>query len=236
MVPILGYISNTKPSAIFKISALKKLDEMETNGLSAAMSQFNVFGSQPISHTAQIGVSIEPESQITQLVPSTVSAILHLSNEILHWQNTKLILLPHTFRRRPPATSNLARKFWKISSISWAALQWRRHKWYQTQTKHLFRCPPFRHGTKISNDGYNKIPTFGNHKQRNIFRIEEKEEEHHNQQHLTKFSLQKQIEMHHMLCMLFFSKKNYNLYLYHEHLNMCIWNGTKYATQITGKI
>lgn len=74
-VCVLGYISNNKPSAIFKISTLKRLDEMETNGLSAAMSQFNVFGSQPISHTAQIGVSIEPESQVTQLVPATVSNI-----------------------------------------------------------------------------------------------------------------------------------------------------------------
>lgn len=72
----LGYLSNNKPSAIFKISQLKKLDEMETgNGsqsTSSVLSQFNVFGVQPISHIAQIGVSIEPETTVNQLVPATV--------------------------------------------------------------------------------------------------------------------------------------------------------------------
>lgn len=75
----LGYISNNKPSAIFKISQLKKLDEMETSNGPISNAQYNVFGIQPISHSAQIGVSIEPESNIMQLVPATVSIIIMIS-------------------------------------------------------------------------------------------------------------------------------------------------------------
>lgn len=51
----LGFISNEKPSAIFKISSLKK-DSSESQ-----LQVQSTFGSRPISvHNAQIGISIEP--------------------------------------------------------------------------------------------------------------------------------------------------------------------------------
>ncbi|RWS16355.1 protein OPI10-like protein [Dinothrombium tinctorium] len=58
----LGYISNDKPSAIFRISKLK---------VGADAPAINAFGySQPIvSHVAQIGISIEPSAQIEQMTP-----------------------------------------------------------------------------------------------------------------------------------------------------------------------
>lgn len=73
---LLGYISNTKPSAIFKISQLKKQDETNTStsifgrDSSSINSQPSVFGSQPISHIAQIGVDIVSDN--VQLTPATV--------------------------------------------------------------------------------------------------------------------------------------------------------------------
>lgn len=56
---LLGYIANDKPSAIFKISGLKK---------SVPHSELTpfAFGQQLMSHNAQIGISVEPLASVQQ--------------------------------------------------------------------------------------------------------------------------------------------------------------------------
>ncbi|XP_048005242.1 protein OPI10 homolog [Leguminivora glycinivorella] len=62
---LLGHISNSKPSAIFKISNLKKLHELSSD------NQFgSAFGAPKICHNAQIGVAIEPEANVSLLASS----------------------------------------------------------------------------------------------------------------------------------------------------------------------
>ena len=66
----LGYISNQKPSAIFKITKLK---QMATNGnMGDGGMGFGLI--QPIiSHVAQIGISVEPQNTVLQLTSADPS-------------------------------------------------------------------------------------------------------------------------------------------------------------------
>ncbi|KAK9510464.1 hypothetical protein O3M35_005247 [Rhynocoris fuscipes] len=59
---LLGIISNEKPSSIYKISNMRKADELRTLQESGLMQ----FGQTKISHVAQVGISIEPIDVVQQ--------------------------------------------------------------------------------------------------------------------------------------------------------------------------
>ena len=63
---ILGFISNEKPSAIFKISKVKPNEAVQNPFSQEMMGTFNQLGST----TALIGVSVELLSEIAQQTPS----------------------------------------------------------------------------------------------------------------------------------------------------------------------
>ncbi|CAG2179853.1 unnamed protein product [Oppiella nova] len=62
----LGFISNDKPSAIFKITKLKPTTD--TNVLASGDSRGFGFAQPIVSHVAQIGISTEPMAVISQMV------------------------------------------------------------------------------------------------------------------------------------------------------------------------
>ena len=87
---LLGHITNDKPSAIFKISNLKKSDP-SISSLTSSMN-FMLFGQPALSsaHNAQIGVSIESLDVINQSTPaaatdpSKVSSVVEFTDKLLN--------------------------------------------------------------------------------------------------------------------------------------------------------
>ena len=59
---LLGHLAEDKPSAIFKISGLKK----GCVGINDMGPNMNAFGQQLFSHNAQIGISVEPLLHVQQ--------------------------------------------------------------------------------------------------------------------------------------------------------------------------
>lgn len=67
----LGYLTNQKPSAIYKLTNLtqSQTKQQSNNGLmQPGMLAFN-YTQEPVHHVAQIGISVEPLSTVTQMVP-----------------------------------------------------------------------------------------------------------------------------------------------------------------------
>ncbi|XP_058470680.1 protein Hikeshi [Solea solea] len=67
---LLGFITNDKPSAIFKISGLKAVE-----GGPGPAPLFGTSGSSVSSSVAQLGVSVEPLEQLAQQIPVSSSAV-----------------------------------------------------------------------------------------------------------------------------------------------------------------
>lgn len=66
---LLGHITNIKPSAIFKVSKLKSTD--------SSMNPFQAMTNQPV-HVAQIGISVDPLTELSQQTPATSAAVSNL--------------------------------------------------------------------------------------------------------------------------------------------------------------
>ncbi|XP_015437495.1 PREDICTED: protein OPI10 homolog [Dufourea novaeangliae] len=124
----LGYISNAKPSAIFKISTLKRNHEFEN-------SNVGIFGVGKISHVAQIGVSIEPigaiELQAATVTEATSNSFLEFVQKML----TSFLNYVSSFSvTQAQMTPNPTENFVPLSTIQ---------GWYETFERRLQQNPNF---------------------------------------------------------------------------------------------
>lgn len=124
----LGYISNAKPSAIFKISTLKKNHEFENSNL-------GIFGVGKISHVAQIGVSMEPIVAIEQQAATVTEATSNSFLEFVQKMLTSFLNYVSSFSvTQAQMTPNPNENFVPLSTIQ---------GWYQTFERRLQQNPHF---------------------------------------------------------------------------------------------
>jgi len=124
----LGYISNSKPSAIFKISNLKKNHEFENSNL-------GIFGIGKISHFAQIGVSVEPlviiEQQVATVAATTTNSFVEFVQKML----TSFVNYVTSFSvTQAQMTPNPTENFVPLSTLQ---------SWYETFERRLQQNPNF---------------------------------------------------------------------------------------------
>ncbi|MPC40075.1 protein OPI10 homolog isoform X2 [Portunus trituberculatus] len=127
---LLGNITNEKPSAIFKISGLKQV-----NGTS--LQTGFTFGEQKMSHNAQIGISVEPLSQIQGQVanPSTEPSTLNSYVEFSQAMCENLYNYASSFAQSPShITPNPSDQYLPLSVLS---------KWYENFSRRLQQNPNF---------------------------------------------------------------------------------------------
>lgn len=126
---LLGFITNDKPSAIFKISGLKA-------GVGGA-HPFGMMSSPPSPSAAQVGVSVEALEQLAQQIPvssaavSTVDSFLQFTQKMLD----NLYNFASSFAvTQAQMTPNPSETFIPSSSI---------RKWYENFQRRLAQNPNF---------------------------------------------------------------------------------------------
>ncbi|XP_018372902.1 PREDICTED: protein OPI10 homolog [Trachymyrmex cornetzi] len=124
----LGYISNSKPSAIFKISNLKKNHEFVNSNL-------GIFGVGKISHFAQIGVSVDPLTVIEQQIATIAATTTSSSMEFVQKMLTSFVNYVTSFTvTQAQMTPNPTENFVPLSTLQ---------SWYETFERRLQQNPNF---------------------------------------------------------------------------------------------
>ncbi|EZA59525.1 protein OPI10 homolog [Ooceraea biroi] len=123
----LGYISNTKPSAIFKISKKRK-NEFENGNV-------DIFGVGKISHVAQIGVSVEPLTVIGQQTAAVTATTNNSFMEFVQKMMTSFVNYVSSFTvTQTQMTPNPTENFVPLSVLQ---------NWYETFERRLQQNPNF---------------------------------------------------------------------------------------------
>lgn len=75
----LGYLTNEKPSAIYRITNLAKCQLRAESDLSKATNPAFNYVQEPVVHLAQIGISLEPVDAVLQMVPALDNSASNVS-------------------------------------------------------------------------------------------------------------------------------------------------------------